>query len=261
MFKPVGSNKMPERNSEGAITGVPQQTITPGNTPNSNREGFQTGASGNKVPVAIYKNPYDKVLRSVLHFVLVYIAPIFFIIVVYLVISLTIQANNDKVQPGTTSETIALGDIPLPPGVRLITLQPDPIYSDSAAISFGAAIPNYEALSKKTEVYATKETPDDLNSYYTGKLVKTGMWQQYNKNRIKIPYSSDVNTESSTEGFVSYDIYVRSTTTPKVIEGLRIQYETLSSEILSRRASLVGHRAEAGDTLVYFSKLTLHQLY
>ncbi len=207
---------------------------------------FKKSSDQANVPVAVYKDPYAKVRRQLIKLSLLVIGPLLAIAIIASIVYFNFIGANSATIDTNTPESVIMDNIPLPGGSKLLSKDQTGIYSNSAIGMFSAAIPNYAAVDAKTEIYVNKKSVDDLISYYSTKMPKSGAWQQYNKGKVEI------------DSFIIY-FYVRSTNTPKVIEGAKIQYEKLTPELLLRRGNLVGNKASSGDTLLYISKVVLRQ--
>ncbi len=197
-----------------------------------------------QVPVAVFKDPYAELKQKLIRIFLVGVAPVVAIILVLTIIYFTFAGGVPGFQSVTDKETVTFGDFPIPAGTLVLNKEPDEVYSSAAEAMFSTLLPNYAASNRKTEIYLSKKSLDDLATYYTDKLVKAGKWQQYNKNKLQI------------NSFTIY-FYVRPGTIPKTFDGVRLQFEKLTQDIIVRRASLLNSKGEVGDTLIYLSKLTL----
>jgi hypothetical protein len=220
------------------------------------------------VPVAVYRNPSDFKYRRFFSFGLFIFAPIFFISVVGIVIFLTISLNAPETQPGTSSETTTMGDIPLPAGIREITKTPDNTHAQFADNIISTVFVNYKVTPGSGEIYVSRQNIADLNSYYSQKLPKSS-WQQANKQKLELSFNSYGYNIAGTktpgvatpepQTFTIY-YYTRPTRASRTFEVLFIKYETLKNQDqLNRRSGLVGRKAEVGDTLIYLTKLSMTQ--
>ncbi|WP_342397416.1 hypothetical protein [Candidatus Chlorohelix sp.] len=222
--------------------------------------------------MAVYKNPEERGTRRILRYGLFIFAPTFFIASIVLVIYLTFVSASGEVKPGTATESITMADVPLPIGIREITKTPDSIQSSLANNIISIAMPNYRVVSNQTEIYVIKQSAEELNNYYSKKLVPL-QWKQFNQKKLEIDYGAtsyvtpsgknpaptvDPRTKRNSTFIIYY--YTRSTKDPRVYDGLFLRYEQLLNETqLKKRTDLVNRKAEVGDTLIYLSKLQIVQ--
>jgi hypothetical protein len=249
-----------DKNSTGSLSGS-------GNSKNSTPTSLSS-----RVPVAVYKNPEEQRTRRLFRYGLFIFAPTFFIASIILVIYLTFVSAAGEVKPGTTTESITMGDVPLPVGIREITKTPDSIQSSLADNVVSIAMPNYRVVSNKTEIYVIKQSAEELNNYYSKKLVPL-QWKQFNQKKLEVDYgvtgyvtppskspepTVDPKTKQTSTFIIYY--YTRSTKDPRVYDVLFLRYEQLLNETqLKKRTDLVGRKAEVADTLIYLSKLQIVQ--
>jgi hypothetical protein len=236
---------------------------------------FASNSPRKQVPVAVYKAPQSELARILTRTTLIYIAPVFFVVVIALVVYITIISNTPETLPTTTAESVTMTDIPLPIGVREINKNPDPTFGQLSANFVNTAIPNFLATTQATEIYAAKNTPDTFNNFYNDKLIKTGLWKQYNKSKIEYPYEYTPyypgqplstplppNTTPDLKNARTYVFYyyTRATKDPRVFDVIFFRYEEMKSEAqATQRGQMLGRKIEFGDTILYLSKLIVRQ--
>jgi len=241
MSQPYGNDKTPLQSQ--AVSSVNKNGNNPvAQSPAANQPPSLRPV--NQVPVAVFKDPYAKLRQQLIRIFLVGVAPVVGIILVITIIYFSFAGGVPGFQSVTDKETVTFGDFPLPVGTLLLNKAPDAVYSSAAEAMFSTVLPNYAASNTNTEIYLSKKSTDELTTYYTDKLVKGGKWQQYNKNKLLV------------NSFIIY-FYVRPATIPKTFDGVRLQFEKLTQDIYTRRASLLNSKGEVGDTLIYLSRLTL----
>ncbi len=129
-------------------------------------------------PVATYRDPYAKLRRTALRVMLTLILPIIGLAVIAFVTFNTVSSNIQEAPVNV--ETITMGNVPLPAGLRKIGVS-NPIntsnYIKNQSETF---LPRYFVKVQKIERYSAPMTPIAIIQYYRAKLLddKQLKWQQ-----------------------------------------------------------------------------------
>lgn len=163
-------------------------------------------ASLSKAPVAVYKDPYAKLRRQALRVLLTIVLPIVGLALIGFVVFNTVASNIKE--PPTTAETITMGNVPVPGGVRKVNgvlASGNPNYFLAQATAW---LPGFNFKVVKVEGYLANLSPFEILNYYKSKF--TGKdWQVKQQQGL-------VN---------SYDIFYLHGLPNKGLEGVYLQVQ------------------------------------
>ena len=129
----------------------------------------------NRVPVAVYRDPYARLRRMAFRLLFTLVLPIVGLLIILLVTA-NVVTTNIKETP-IAVESLTMGNVPLPAGVKTNGLPA--ISSSNYFKSMSETWLNYYYVRViKVENYiGVNMTPNDLLKYYRTKLVESKQWQ------------------------------------------------------------------------------------
>lgn len=198
-----------------------------------------------KVRVAVYNDTTLKIRTLLRRLALTVVAPLVALLIIGLIVFSTF--NQPKASLPIATESVALGDVPVPAGVRPI--QRATLYSPRQFVDvyLNRVLPTYTDQFKSAASYIGSMSQDELNNFYTSRLLqnKALAWQSYGK--------------SATYNITFTSLYVRalSSQVPGSVEALLVQFEPVNAEILRQDPAAYDKEAKLGETVLILSKAWL----
>ncbi len=198
-----------------------------------------------KVRVAVFNDTSEKFRTVIRRIALTVIAPVVALLIIGFIVLSTI--NQPKLSLPIETESVVLGDVPVPAGVRPI--ERATLYSPSQFIDvyLNQVLPNYSDQFKSAASYIGPNSQDELNAFYNTRLLQTKSlrWQTYGK-----PATYNIT-------FTSLYVRALSSQVPGSIEALVVQFEPVSVGILKQDPAYYDKQAKLGETVIILSKAWL----
>lgn len=198
-----------------------------------------------RVRVATYDDPGVNLRATFRKIALAVIAPLIALCLIGFIVLSTINQPRPSVPIQT--ESVVLGDVPVPAGVRPI--ERATLYSPKQFIDvyLNRVLPNYSDQFKSAATYIGPKTLDELKEFYNTRLLqnKALAWQPYGK-----PATYNITYTS---------LYVRALASqvPGSIEALVVQFEPVDLNILKSDPNYYDKQTKPGETAIILSKAWL----
>ena len=198
-----------------------------------------------KVRVAVYNDTSEKFRTLFRRIALTVIAPIIALLLIGFIVLSTI--NQPRPSLHIQTESVALGDVPVPAGVRPI--ERATLYSPRPFIDvyLNRILPNYSDQFKSAASYIGPMSQDELSAFYSSRLLQTKSlgWQTYGK-----PTTYNIT-------FTSLYVRALSSQVPGSVEALVVQFEPVNTDILKQDPAYYDKQTKPGETVIILSKAWL----
>jgi hypothetical protein len=198
-----------------------------------------------RVRVAFYDDPGVKLRTALRKIALTVVAPLIALLIIGFIVLSTINQPRPVVPIAT--ESVVLGDVPVPAGVRPI--ERATLYSPRQFIDvyLNRVLPTYTDDFKSAATYIGPKTQDELKDFYNSRLLQNKAlgWQVYGK-----PATYNISYTS---------LYVRAlpSQVSGTVEALVVQFEPVDLTILRSDPQYYDNQTKPGETAIILSKAWL----